>query len=136
MAKKQGQEADTTKKGASAEMGEDAHDKDSASEHGRKGEGRKAADDKEHKKESSKEESRSLIESIGDARQFLREVWIEFNKITWPGRQQIIQETCSVLFLVTAITLMVLAFDWCVGHGVFGPLEHWARLHGGGIGKG
>ncbi len=75
-------------------------------------------------------------ESLKDVRQFLKEVVIEFGKITWPGRPQVIQETWSVLFLVTAITLLVLGFDWFLGHAVFGPLEHWARLHGGGVGSG
>jgi preprotein translocase SecE subunit len=74
--------------------------------------------------------------SIGHARQFLKEVSIEFNKITWPGRAQVIQETYSVLFLVTIITLMVLSFDWFLGKAIFGPLEYWARLHGGGVGHG
>jgi preprotein translocase SecE subunit len=73
---------------------------------------------------------------ISTARQFLKEVVIEFNKITWPGRAQVIQETYSVLFLVTVITLMVLSFDWFLGKAIFGPLEYWARLHGGGVGRG
>jgi preprotein translocase SecE subunit len=68
--------------------------------------------------------------------QFLKEVVIEFNKITWPGRAQVVQETYSVLFLVTVITLMVLSFDWFLGKAIFGPLEYWARIHGGGIGRG
>lgn len=69
-----------------------------------------------------------------EVRQFLKEVWIEFNKISWPDRQQVIRETWSVLFLVTVITVMVLGFDWVLGHVIFGPLEHWARMHGGGLG--
>lgn len=78
----------------------------------------------------------NLQAGIGTARQFLKEVAVEFNKITWPGRTQVIQETYSVLFLVTIITLMVLAFDWFLGRAIFGPLEYWARLHGGGVGRG
>jgi preprotein translocase SecE subunit len=80
--------------------------------------------------------STNLLAAIGSARQFLKEVAIEFNKITWPGRAQVIQETYSVLFLVTVITLMVLSFDWFLGKAIFGPLEYWARLHGGGVGRG
>jgi len=78
----------------------------------------------------------NLLASVDSARQFLKEVVIEFNKITWPGRSQVIQETYSVLFLVTVITLMVLSFDWFLGNVIFGPLEYWARLHGGGVGRG
>lgn len=75
-----------------------------------------------------------LGESLKDIRQFLKDVVIEFTKITWPGRPQVIQETLSVLFLVALITVVVLGFDWFLAHAVFGPLEHWARLHGGGVG--
>ncbi len=68
---------------------------------------------------------------ISDSKQFLKEVFIEFRKITWPDRAQVIKETWSVLFLVTAITLMVLGFDWFLGHAVFGPIEHFAKTHHG-----
>jgi len=86
-------------------------------------------------KNKKKEEDSELGESIKDVRQFLKEVAIEFRKITWPARRQVVQETYSVLFLVTLITLMVLGFDWFLGKAVFGPIEHFARLHGGGIGR-
>ena len=86
-------------------------------------------------KKKKDDDDSELGESIKDIRQFLKEVSIEFRKITWPGRRQVIQETYSVLFLVTLITLMVLGFDWFLGKGIFGPLEHFARLHGGGVGR-
>jgi len=75
-----------------------------------------------------------LGESLKDMRQFLKDVVVEFTKITWPSRNQVLQETWSVLFLVALITLLVLGFDWFLSHAIFGPLEHWARLHGGGVG--
>src|ERR1700712_90841 len=61
--------------------------------------------------------------------QFLKEVAIEHRKITWPDRKQVLRETRSVLVLVTAITLVVLGIDWVLGNVIFGPLEHWAKLH-------
>jgi preprotein translocase SecE subunit len=67
--------------------------------------------------------------------QFLKEVGIERRKISWPQREQVVRETMSVLFLVAAITLLVLSYDWVLGW-AFGGLEHFARLHGGGVGKG
>lgn len=90
---------------------------------------------KAYAKPKKKDQESELGESIKDVRQFLKEVGIEFRKITWPGRRQVIQETWSVLFLVTLITVMVFAFDKVLAMVVFGPLEHWARLHGGGIGR-
>ena len=88
-------------------------------------------DDKKKKKDVDPR----VMESVKDIRQFLKEVAIEFQKISWPDRAQVIRETYSVIFLVTIITLMVLAFDWVLGNAVFGPLEHWARMLGGGINR-
>lgn len=147
--KKKGQEAEPTPResGATPAEGEtaakgdekakaDKSEKARAKELNEKKKGRDAeAKAAPKKKAKDKDDDSEVGESIKDVRQFLREVAIEFRKITWPGRAQVFQETYSVLFLVTVITLMVLAFDWVLGHAVFGPLEHWARLHGGGVGR-
>ncbi len=85
---------------------------------------------------AKKKDDGEIGENIKDVRQFLREVHIEYNKITWPDRAQVVRETYSVLMLVALITVMVLAFDWFLGGAIFGPLEHFARMHGGGIGHG
>lgn len=73
---------------------------------------------------------------FAQALQFAKEVLLEFRKISWPDRRQVFRETLSVLFLVAFITLLVLGFDWFLSKLVFGPLEHFARLHGGGVGRG
>lgn len=83
---------------------------------------------------SKKSKEQKKGNALTELRQFLFEVFVEFRKITWPSREQVFKETLSVLFLVAVITLMVLGFDWVLGNVVFGPLEHFARLHGGGIG--
>jgi preprotein translocase SecE subunit len=80
-------------------------------------------------------EEGSIAATTTDIIQFLKEVDIERRKISWPEPSQVVRETWSVLFLVTVITTLVLSFDWAVGHFVFNPLEHWARLNGGGIGR-
>jgi preprotein translocase SecE subunit len=85
------------------------------------------------KPEKHEEKKHSLIVGVG---QFLKEVAIEHRKITWPDNKQVVRETWSVLFLVTAITLVVLGIDWVLGNVIFGPIEHWARLHGAGLGRG
>lgn len=137
----------TKKKGPEAESSNEPKDNSSKSDgHGAKGEkknpapkAKTAEKPKSERKDSAKkrkDEDAGVAEGVKDVRQFLKEVAIEFNKITWPDRAQVIRETYSVLFLVTIITLMVLAFDWFLGHAIFGPLEHWARMHGGGIGHG
>ena len=82
-------------------------------------------------------DQRLAVEHINvDVVTVLREVAIEHRKITWPDRRQIVRETWSVIFLVSAITVMVLGIDWVLGHVIFGPLEHWARIHGAGVGRG
>ncbi|MCC6979703.1 MAG: preprotein translocase subunit SecE [Candidatus Melainabacteria bacterium] len=102
---------------------------------------KKVKDDPKNDPKKSKKEKKALDdteielgESLKDIRQFLKDVVVEFTKITWPPRGQVLQETWSVLFLVALITLLVLGFDWFLAHAIFGPLEHWARLHGGGVG--
>ncbi len=44
--------------------------------------------------------------------QFLNEVLLEFRKISWPERSQVIRETLSVLFLVALITLLSGYLTW------------------------
>ncbi|HND67353.1 MAG TPA: preprotein translocase subunit SecE [Candidatus Obscuribacter sp.] len=88
--------------------------------------------DKQPKKNPTEKEP----SGFAGAAQFLREVAIEHRKITWPDRRQIVRETWSVIFLDSAITVMVLGIDWVLGHVIFGPLEHWARIHGAGVGRG
>jgi preprotein translocase SecE subunit len=87
-------------------------------------------------KEKDKEGSENaLLGKFKATLQFLKEVGVERRKISWPEREQVTRETMSVLCLVAAITLLVLSYDWLLGW-VFGALEHFARLHGGGIGRG
>jgi preprotein translocase SecE subunit len=76
------------------------------------------------------------IQKKGSLIQFVKEVVIEFRKISWPGSKEVIQATWSVIALVAIITLLVLGFDWLLGHAFFSPLEHFARMHGGGVGSG
>jgi len=68
---------------------------------------------------------------ITDFIKFLKEVRNEIKKITWPERGQVIKETWSVVVLVTLITFLVLGYDYVLGHFVFGPIEHWAKIHNG-----
>jgi preprotein translocase SecE subunit len=95
--------------------------------------GGQGKDSKDGQGKGSKDEQPSQIHQLIH---FLQEVWIEFKKVTWPTRDQVFRETCSVLVLVAMLTIMVLAFDWVLAHAFFTPLEDWARLHGGGIGRG
>ena len=67
--------------------------------------------------------------------QFLKEVRLEFFRISWPDRKQVIRETYSVIVLVAIITGVVLAFDFAVDKVIFTPLDHFAKSIGGGIGR-
>lgn len=139
--KKKGRDSDTELKETGGEATDGSSDaaataKSTAKSSSREA-GGKVPDEKESKKESSKEkEGGGPVESIRESLIFLREVGVEFRKISWPSRRQVVQETTSVLVLVTIITLAVLAFDWGVGKFVFGPLGEWARHLGGGVGAG
>lgn len=67
--------------------------------------------------------------------EFLKGVVVEFKKISWPPREQVIKETYSVIVLVALITCAVLAFDFGIAKVVFEPLDHLARTLGGGVGR-
>lgn len=114
-----------------------ANDKDAPPSKG----GKEKEEGKQSKDSSDKESKRKKKEdgepgTLKEVLQFIKEVRIEFFKISWPELPQVVRETLSVLVLVAIITLMVLGFDWFLAHAIFGPLEHWARLHGGGVGPG
>ena len=70
-----------------------------------------------------------------ELQQFLAETYQEFKKISWPSRQQVIQETWTVLVLVSVITGAVLGFDYAIAKVVFEPLDKFAKHMGGGVGK-
>lgn len=82
------------------------------------------------------DETGNAGQSIAELAQFLKETWIEFRKISWPTRQQVVKETWSVLVLVTMLTVSVLAFDFAVARVVFEPLDKYAKKIGGGVGTG
>ncbi len=90
---------------------------------------------KDSSNKKGKDQKNPVVTTVSDFFTFLKEVDAERRKISWPERMQVIRQTYSVLVLVTIITLLVLGFDWVVGHYIFNPLEHWARMVGGGIGR-
>ncbi|MDR3615089.1 MAG: preprotein translocase subunit SecE [Candidatus Obscuribacterales bacterium] len=80
-------------------------------------------------------DKKGLSEQIKTFQQYLKDVVVEFKKISWPDRAEIGRATLSVLVLVAIITLLVLGFDFILGRAIFGPLDHWVRLHGGLVGR-
>lgn len=46
------------------------------------------------------------------AQRFLAEVRVEFKKISWPTRQQILTETVVVLIVVAFLTALITGLDW------------------------
>lgn len=58
-----------------------------------------------------KEESTEVKAEPVNPVEFLGEVKTEFNKITWPSREQVTREFFSVLILVTILTLIIFALD-------------------------
>ncbi len=80
------------------------------------------------------EEPRGMLKTLAELQQFLKETVVEFRKISWPTRTQVIKETWSVLVLVTVLTLAVLAFDFGIARVIFEPLDKFAKKSGGGVG--
>lgn len=82
-------------------------------------------------KDPSKNGNKKQGNIVSDFARFLKEVRTEIKKISWPERGQVVKETWSVVVLVTLITFLVLGYDYVLGHFVFGPIEHWAKIHNG-----
>lgn len=97
---------------------------DSGSGKGQSGSGKSGPSPK---KDAKNQKSNAVADFI----KFLKEVRVEVKKISWPERGQVIKETWSVVVLVTIITFLVLGYDYALGHFVFGPIEHWAKIHNG-----
>jgi preprotein translocase SecE subunit len=89
-----------------------------------------------NKPEKKKVDEPGFGEQFAEFTQFLKDTWIEFRRISWPTRQQVIKETWSVLVLVTMLTVAVLAFDFGIARVVFEPLDKFAKKAGGGVGGG
>ncbi|NTW72149.1 MAG: preprotein translocase subunit SecE [Eubacteriaceae bacterium] len=69
---------------------------------------------KEVKKEVKKEKVKrpGMISRFND---FVRSVWKELKKVTWPTRQELIQHTSVVLGIVLIMTLIVWVIDTGLG---------------------
>lgn len=104
-----------------------ADDKPKADRHAK---GMDKPKDSESKKDNKEKESKgSFGQQIKGTVTFLKEVDREARKITWPPRSQVMQETWSVIVLVAFITVLVLGYDYVLGHWVFGPLEHLSKMN-------
>jgi preprotein translocase SecE subunit len=86
-------------------------------------------------KPSSEADSIELFTNWAEFFQFIKDTYIEFRKISWPSRKQVLQETWSVIVLVSLLTGLVLCFDWGVAKVVFEPLDKFAKRSGGGVGN-
>lgn len=52
---------------------------------------------------------------VNDAAQFLREVKVELQKVTFPTRQETVSSTIVVLFLTALIAVYLGFSDWVLG---------------------
>lgn len=55
---------------------------------------------------------------FGRLRQFLREVRLEFNKVSWPSQGETVALTTLVILMVVALTMVVLSFDAIFVNGI------------------
>ena len=56
------------------------------------------------------------------AQEFVRGVWLELRRVTWPTREEWISATVLTIVLVVAIGFFTWACDW-----VFGQLFGWVH---------
>jgi preprotein translocase subunit SecE len=53
---------------------------------------------------------------------FVRDARVEVRKVVWPTRQETLQTTIAVLFMVVLVAIMLWLFDMLLGWGVSGLL--------------
>jgi preprotein translocase SecE subunit len=56
------------------------------------------------------------------AQEFVRGVWLELRRVTWPTREEWVSATVLTVVLVVAIGLFTWACDW-----VFGQIFNWVH---------
>ncbi len=56
------------------------------------------------------------------AQEFLRGVWLELRRVTWPTREEWVSATVLTVVLVVAIGLFTWACDW-----IFGQIFAWVH---------
>ncbi len=56
------------------------------------------------------------------AQEFIRGVWLELRRVTWPTREEWISATVLTVVLVVAIGLFTWACDW-----IFGQIFNWVH---------
>ena len=57
-----------------------------------------------------------------NAQEFVRGVWLELKRVTWPTREEWVSATVLTVVLVVAIGLFTWACDW-----VFGQIFNWVH---------
>jgi len=70
----------------------------------------------------------SLSEGNGKAmiqkfRQYLREVWLEVGKVTWPSKNELKESTLVVIVGTLILTAFIFLVDRVVGAGVSGLVQ-------------
>jgi preprotein translocase subunit SecE len=53
---------------------------------------------------------------------FVRDARVEVRKVVWPTRQETVQTTIAVLFMVVLVAIMLWLFDMLLGWGIRGLL--------------
>ncbi len=68
----------------------------------------------------------AAVEKIKETRTFIRECWVELQKVTWPDQEQLRSATLIVLIFTVAVSAIIWLMDksvsWIIGviMGIFG----------------
>ncbi len=60
---------------------------------------------------------------INNAIQFLREVRIESQKVTWPQKKEVMTTTVVVLVMIGIMAVILLGVDFVISHTIQGILD-------------
>jgi len=68
-----------------------------------------------NKKVSENQETNKVKEKMGSVAEFFRECNVEFGKISWPQRKELVESTWVVLATLSIISVFILVCDQILG---------------------
>lgn len=64
------------------------------------------------KKRPPKNPNEPSINPIKKTINFFKEAWRELKKVSWPGKNEVINSTIVVLVCIILVTILILSVDW------------------------
>lgn len=61
---------------------------------------------------------------ISKLKTFLKEIYLELRKVSWPGRKELIGSTAVVIMLSITVAIIIGILDFIYSHGLIAVIAH------------